>query len=143
MRDRICAVCGDSFHVSPSKVHKRVHCSRACKSRAPVKTRVSKVNVPCQHCQRLMLLWPCHAKTKVFCSDACRRAHHRRQFVCAHCGRAVTVLSSARATKYCSKACRVADDKKHGRGKVTRQCRQCSGEYEVYPSRIKVLGSCL
>lgn len=99
---RTCKHCGEAFHPASNGGHggRQVFCSVKCRSAA----RRVVPERQCQHCERVFR--PGRAD-KIFCSDACYRAHGptiRRIFRCEFCSRAFDAKSAN--ARYCGAYCR-------------------------------------
>jgi len=96
-------------------------------------TASSKVPVCCLHCGTTLLLYPSQAKTRKYCSNACKyeAQKNRGQRTCQFCGNKFEVKASTIADGYaiyCSRECKY----KGLKGPITKlECEHCGRMFEV------------
>lgn len=115
----LCASCGRTMFIPPSKQGQRAHCSIECRETSPRphvehwgrriwEKRDGTVERPCEGCARTMHLPPSKS-TRRFCTLECRKTHTEQALskTCNRCGKSYSAWK--RGQKYCSQKCNAAD----------------------------------
>jgi hypothetical protein len=116
-RNITCDTCGKVFFG-------RARNTRYCSTKCVKQNHLRGQDVPCAECGEPVYVHPSRAKSvegsekkpgaspswgKIFCGDACRRAHDRENgsahFACLFCGKKKTKTGGRQAGMYCSKKC--------------------------------------
>lgn len=104
--------CGTTFYVPPSRATTAKFCSAECRRRYGYQPEYKgKIEVPCEHCGKVLRRYPSLVKDYNFCDAECFNAYRRRPVIktCAVCGASFSVKRSEAPTRLtCGWECRVA-----------------------------------
>lgn len=134
--NNICANCGKTYYISPSRIGKSKYCCKACFDVA--QTTSERREIVCKRCGAKFIAVQDHGKWPVYCCRECFEGDSPEptEKECPICGSLFLAQRSSHETidglrVYCSDKCR----KEGLRKGVVKTCVNCGNEYYLQPSR--------